>query len=55
MSLSFPKREEQKKIVDCISSINILINRQTEKIETLKSYKKGLMQQLFPDVKESIA
>ncbi|ENM3758877.1 restriction endonuclease subunit S [Vibrio cholerae] len=55
ISLCFPKAEEQKKIVDCIFSINTLISRQTEKITTLKEYKRGLMQQLFPEMKESIA
>ena len=39
---------EQKKIVDCFSSLDDLINAVADKIETLKEYKKGLMQQLFP-------
>lgn len=39
---------EQKKIADCLSSLDDLINAVTDKIETLKEYKKGLMQQLFP-------
>lgn len=41
-------KNEQKKIVDCFSSLDDLINAVADKIETLKEYKKGLMQQLFP-------
>lgn len=43
---------EQQKIADCLSSIDELISMQTEKIETLKAHKKGLMQGLFPSIKE---
>ncbi|MFP1678242.1 restriction endonuclease subunit S [Alloalcanivorax sp. C16-2] len=44
-----PKRlTEQKKIADCLSSVDELIVVQTEKLDTLKAHKKGLMQQLFP-------
>ena len=39
---------EQKKIVDCLSCLDDLISAVADKIETLKEYKKGLMQQLFP-------
>lgn len=44
--------EEQKKIADCLSSVDELISMQTEKIETLKTHKKGLMQGLFPSIEE---
>lgn len=47
--------DEKEKIVKCLSSLDDLINAQTDKIEVLKEYKKGLMQQLFPKIKESIA
>lgn len=43
-----PKPAEQTKIADCLSSLDDLISAVTDKIETLKEYKKGLMQQLFP-------
>ncbi len=43
-----PKPKEQQKIADCLSSIDALITAQSQKIDTLKSHKKGLMQQLFP-------
>lgn len=39
---------EQKKIVDCFSSLDDLISAVTDKIEALKEHKKGLMQRLFP-------
>ena len=43
---------EQQKISDCLSSIDELITAQTQKINTLKVHKKGLMQQLFPALDE---
>lgn len=49
LKISFPKnRIEQQKIASCLSSLDNLITAQTEKIEQLKFYKKGLMQGLFP-------
>ena len=40
--------KEQKKIADCLSSIDDRITLETQKLDTLKAHKKGLMQQLFP-------
>ena len=40
---------EQQKIADCLSSLDDQIQAQTQKIESLKLHKKGLMQQLFPN------
>lgn len=40
--------DEQKKIADCLSSLDDLITAQNQKVEALKQHKKGLMQQLFP-------
>jgi len=40
--------EEQQKIADCLSSLDDLITAQAQKVEVLKTHKKGLMQQLFP-------
>lgn len=50
----FPKKEtgEQQKIADCLSALDTLITAQAEKIEALKAHKKGLMQGLFPSIKE---
>ncbi|WP_324260373.1 restriction endonuclease subunit S [Altererythrobacter sp. H2] len=43
-----PSIGEQKKIADCLSSIDALIAAEAEKLEALKDHKKGLMQHLFP-------
>jgi type I restriction enzyme S subunit len=43
-----PTLKEQQKIADCLSSLDALIAAQTEKLDALKTHKKGLMQQLFP-------
>lgn len=54
--LVFPLADsaEQKKIADCLSSLDELIAAQREKVEVLKNYKKGLLQQLFPKKGEAI-
>jgi len=38
---------EQEKIANCLSSLDELIEAKNEKIKLLKSYKKGLLQQMF--------
>ena len=43
-----PPKGEQKQIAGCFSSIDKLITLQEQKINVLKSYKKGLIQQLYP-------
>ncbi len=43
-----PTIQEQQKISSCLSSLDVLIKVQEEKIEQLKKHKKGLMQGLFP-------
>jgi type I restriction enzyme S subunit len=48
LPFTYPALPEQQKIADCLSSLDKLIKAQSEKIETLKAHKKGLMQQLFP-------
>ncbi|MFM2320039.1 MAG: hypothetical protein RLZZ215_2660 [Pseudomonadota bacterium] len=50
--VKLPSVEEQQKIADCLSSVDELITAQSQKIEALKSHKKGLMQQLFPSMDE---
>ena len=52
LELLLPTIAEQQKIADCLSSLDKLISAQKEKIETLKIHKKGLMQQLFPNINE---
>lgn len=50
VKISYPKdKEEQQKIVDCLSSLDDLIKVQDRKVEVLKTHKKGLMQRLFPN------
>ena len=46
--------EEQQKIADCLSSLDDLIAAETQKLDTLKTHKKGLMQQLFPREGEAV-
>ncbi|MCX7277781.1 MAG: restriction endonuclease subunit S [Burkholderiales bacterium] len=43
-----PSRGEQQRIASCLSSLDALITAATRELETLKTHKKGLMQQLFP-------
>ena len=47
-----PKALEQQRIADCLTSLDDLITAQTQKLEALKTHKKGLMQQLFPSPEE---
>lgn len=43
-----PEIAEQHRIAACLSSLDELIAAQAQKVEVLKTHKKGLMQQLFP-------
>lgn len=43
---------EQERIADCLSSFDDLITAHSQKLDTLKAHKKGLMQQLFPTLDE---
>ena len=47
-----PKINEQQKIASCLSSLDALITAQAEQIAQLKLHKKGLMQGLFPKIKD---
>jgi len=49
--LNIPPRDEQKKIADCLISLDDLISAELMKVETLRKHKLGLMQQLFPSLK----
>ncbi len=44
--------DEQQRIADCLTSLDDLIAAQTQKLDALKTHKKGLMQQLFPSPEE---
>lgn len=54
LELPIPPRGEQQKIADCLSSLDDLIAAETQKLDTLKTHKKGLMQQLFPREGETV-
>lgn len=43
-----PSPAEQKKIADCLSSLDKYIDATKRQLELLKEHKKGLMQRLFP-------
>ena len=48
LEITLPKKEEQQKIADCLSSLDDAITAQQAKRESLAQHKKALMQQLFP-------
>jgi type I restriction enzyme, S subunit len=49
--LSVPAQpDEQKRIADSFTSLDNLITAAAQELETIKTHKKGLMQQLFPSV-----
>ncbi len=48
LKVCFSDIKEQQKIADCLSSLDDLITAQAQKVDVLKTHKKGLMQQLFP-------
>jgi type I restriction enzyme, S subunit len=50
--LLVPSLPEQRRIANCLTSLDDLIAAETRKLDTLKTHKKGLMQQLFPSVVE---
>lgn len=55
ISLVFSENlSEQQKITDCLSSLDELIAAHTDKLDALKTHKKGLLQQLFPREGETI-
>jgi type I restriction enzyme S subunit len=43
-----PALAEQREIAECLSTLDKLIEAESEKLAALKTHKKGLMQQLFP-------
>lgn len=48
MPIPYPSLAEQKKVADCLSSLDKYIDATKCKLELLKEHKKGLMQRLFP-------
>jgi type I restriction enzyme S subunit len=52
MRITVPHVTEQQRIADCLTSLDDLIAAQTQKLQALKTHKKGLMQRLFPSPAE---
>jgi type I restriction enzyme S subunit len=52
VELLLPSVPEQHRIASSLSSLDALILAETQKLEALKTHKKGLMQQLFPTLNE---
>ena len=52
LEIACPRSDEQQRIASCLSSLDALITAETQKLEALKTHKKGLMQQLFPSPEE---
>jgi len=52
LPIFFPAASEQEQIADCLSSLDDLMVTEGQKLNTLKTHKKALMQQLFPSVGE---
>lgn len=47
---AIPTPAEQQRIAECLTFLDDLIAAQTQKLDALKTHKKGLMQQLFPSM-----
>jgi type I restriction enzyme S subunit len=52
-SVMAPSPAEQQRIAECLTTLDDLIAAETQKLEALKTHKKGLMQQLFPSPEEA--
>ena len=52
INFCYPGIMEQQRIADCLTSLDTLITAQTQKLDALKTHKRGLMQQLFPAPEE---
>lgn len=50
----FPSLPEQKKIAECLSSVDESIKAEDDRLQSLKDHKKGLMQKLFPKKGQTI-
>lgn len=48
LPIPFPSPAEQQRIAACLTRLDALITAEDQKLEVLKTHKKGLMQQLFP-------
>ena len=50
LPILIPTGPEQKKIADCLTSIDDQLKAHARKLDTLKQHKQGLLQQLFPSL-----
>ena len=48
ITVYLPSPAEQQKIAECLETLDNLIAAESNKLESLKTHKKGLMQQIFP-------
>jgi type I restriction enzyme S subunit len=53
LRVAFPELPEQDKVAGCLISLEAVISAQGRKVEALKTYKRELIQQLFPRKGES--
>lgn len=54
LPIFFPKKQEQQKIINCLTSLDKFISSNSNKVVALKALKIGLMQQLFPSINNSV-
>lgn len=54
IAVPFPALAEQRKIADCLGSLDDLIAAEGRKLEALRQHKQGLMQQIFPQPGETV-
>jgi type I restriction enzyme, S subunit len=54
IKIPFPKIIEQQKISDFLSSLDAIIKAESQKLDLLYKYKKGLLQNLFPKEGETV-
>ena len=54
LDLCVPKKPEQRKIADCLGSLDDLIAAEGRMLDALRHHKQGLMQQLFPQPGETV-
>ena len=50
--LRAPRLPEQERIAACLGSLAALVAAEAQKLEAIKTHKRGLMQQLFPFLEE---
>lgn len=48
LAITLPGPTEQQRIAECLGCLDALITAEAQKLESLKTHKRGLMQQLFP-------